>query len=87
MIVGVLDKFLNSVRRNKLKNTAYDAAMKLLVAAAFPEDFGFNLSDYVDVDRTEFASRSDSKKLADRFNVLYKSYQRMPNKSVARQRI
>ena len=88
LLKRLFKEFLSHVKITKTDNTAYSAAMTILMKSVFPNEFDVNdLVNYSLDDKTLFEHKEDAQKLADRFNVLYKTYQRMQNKSVARQKI
>lgn len=93
LAISLIKKVINNIlsRINKdHKGTAYADAMEFLVKAAFPEQFNIKLEQSRNDVKTVFKSLSQVEAAADRilerFNVLYRQYENIPNKSPRKQK-
>lgn len=96
-----INRFLFAVNQHH-RGTAYADAVELLLKATFPERFNLELESISTVDNDIFFSSSNlqnnisqhqkkaqqvSEQITKRFYILYKAYEKLPNKSPRRQRI
>jgi hypothetical protein len=89
LIKKVINRILSRINKDH-KGTAYADAMEFLVKAAFPEQFNIKIEQSRNDVKTVFKSLSQVEAAADRilerFNVLYRQYENIPNKSPRKQK-
>lgn len=92
-IKKVINRALRHVNQNH-RGTAYADATELLLKAVFPKQMNVQLQQESIDDKTTFNTSAQQQKaqrvseqITERFYVLYKAYERLPNKSPRRQQI
>ena len=93
-IIRVINRTLRYINQ-KHRGTAYADAMELLLKSVFPQDFKINLQQESIDSKLYFDSISAQHKtdqeiaegITKRFNVLYRAYEKMPNKDAKREQL